>query len=158
RSRLGEGRRRRCSKVVVATKRLWMALFLCLLSLAVPGMSQAQDSLTLADLDISLWPEYDRTGVLVIYRGQFDPAATYPLPVEVARPAEAGPPTAVAYVGQGGGTFNLQYTTWVEGEQLFVAVQLPTPGFQIEFYEDLPVAAGGAREHTVTYTASYPVA
>ncbi|MBN1659246.1 MAG: zinc ribbon domain-containing protein [Anaerolineae bacterium] len=138
----------------MAIKRLWLALFLCLGSLVLP-VAGAQDSPILETLEISIWPEYDRPGALVIYRGQFDAAVTYPLPVELAIPAKAGSPHAVAYIGEDGGRFNLQHTTRIEGDLLIVAFDLPTPSFQLEYYDDLPVSDAGAREYSFTYTADY---
>ena len=148
-------------------KRVWLALFLCVVSLALPAVSGlpvvsglpavswAQDSPILESLDISLWPEYDHPGVLVIYRGQVE--GTFPLPFEIAIPARAGEPHAVAYIGEDGGRFNLQHTTRVEGDLLIVACELPTPHFQLEYYDELSVSDAGVRAYTFSYTAEYPV-
>jgi hypothetical protein len=140
---------------MVAMKRMWLAIVLCLVSLS--GTALAQGDLTLADLEIALWPEFDRPGVLVIYRGQFEPTTTLPQSVEVRIPAEVGAPTAVAYVGEDDGRYNLQYTTRVESDETIVAFDLPTLGFQLEYYDTLPIDPSGERAYEFAYTANYPV-
>jgi hypothetical protein len=116
----------------------------------------AQDAPLLSDLQISLWPEYDRPEVLVIYRGLFAEDSPLPIPVEISIPAEVGQPTAVAYIGEGGERLNQQYTTRVSGDWLVVAFELSTLGFQLEYYDALPADAEGQREYSYAYTADYP--
>jgi hypothetical protein len=136
-------------------KRLLLTLTFCLTVLAWPAL--AQDSPTLTDLRISLWPEYDRPGVLVIYRGLFAPDTALPVPVEVRIPAGVGTPTAVAYVDEAGQRLNQAYTIRAEGEELVVAFELSTLAFQLEYYDDLPIDATGGRRYTFTYTADYGI-
>jgi hypothetical protein len=68
-----------------------------------------------------------------------------------------GSPTAVAYVGEDGGRYNLQYTTRVENEEVVVAFDLPTLGFQLEYYDALPIDPSGGRAYDFAYAANYPV-
>jgi hypothetical protein len=113
----------------------------------------------MTNLTISLWPEYDRPALLVIYRGQFAGDASSPLPVELRIPAEAGQPQAVAYLDAQGTLLTLQYTTRAEGDWLVVAFELPTRDFQLEYYSPLPGSpAPGQRTFTYTYVADYAVA
>jgi hypothetical protein len=79
------------------------------------------------------------------------------VPVEFRIPVDVGQPTAVAYVGEGGQRFNQEHTTRVEGDWLVVAFELPTQGFQLEYYDTLPVDSTGQRQFTYTYTADYPL-
>jgi hypothetical protein len=111
----------------------------------------------LSSLDLALWPEYDRPEVLVIYRGSFAPETTLPVPVEFRIPARVEAPTAVAYVGQGGERLNQEYTTRLEGDQLVVSFELPTLGFQLEYYDALAVDSAGKRSYSYSYTADYPI-
>lgn len=136
-------------------KRLALALTFFLASLA--GFAQAQDAPTLSSLEIALWPEFDRPEVLVIYRGLF--AADTPLPaaVELRIPASAGEPAAVAYVDESGQRFNQAYTTRSEGDWLVVSFELETLGFQLEYYDSLPVDSSGQRAYTYAYTADYDI-
>jgi len=122
------------------------------------GVAQAQEPPSLSTLEISLWPEYDRPEVLVIYRGLFEEGTPLPVPVEIRIPAAVGQPTAVAYVGEDGQRFNQQYTTRVEGDWLLVSFDLGERGFQLEYYDELPVNSSNQRQYTYTYAADYPVA
>ncbi len=136
-------------------RRLVLVLVLFLAFLVWPV--QAQDTPTIANLELSLWPEFDRPEMLVIYRGVFASDTPLPLPVELRIPASVGRPTAVAYVGEGGQRFNLEYTTRAEDDWLVVMFQLATLGFQLEYYATLPIDSTGQREFTFAYTADYPV-
>jgi hypothetical protein len=132
-------------------KRLLLALGLLLTVLACP--LQAQTAPAFSSLDVSLWPEYDRPEVLVIYRGVL--AADTPLPasVEIRIPARVGQPAAVAYVDEGGQRFNQQYTTRLEDDWLIASFDLGTQGFQLEYYDTLPIDAAGQRSYEFTFVA-----
>jgi hypothetical protein len=132
-----------------------LVLVLLVILPILPAASLAQDSVTLSDLEISLWPEFDRPEVLVIYRGLLSSDTQLPASVEIAVPARAGQPTAVAYVGEGGQRLNQAYTTRMEGESLIVSFTLETLGFQLEYYDALPIDATGQRQYTFTYIADY---
>jgi hypothetical protein len=144
-------------------KRIFLTVAFCLVVFSWPVLGQgAQPSSdsgpTLANLEIALWPEFDRPEVLVIYRGLFAPETPLPVPVEIRIPASAGQPTAVAYVSEDGQRFNQNYATRAEGDQIVVSFELPTLGFQLEYYDALPADATGQREYTHTYAADYPLA
>ncbi len=136
-------------------KRFLLALVFYLVGLA--GPLQAQDVPTLANLEISVWPEYDRPEVLVIYRGMFAVDTPLPVPVEIYLPARVGQPSAVAWVNEGGQQFNQQFTTRVEGDWLVVSFELDTTRFQVEYYDLLSVDPAGQRQYTFSYTADYPI-
>jgi hypothetical protein len=136
-------------------KRFVFALLLILIALV--GSVQAQEAPTLSTLEITLWPEFDKPEVLVIYRGLV--AADTPLPVlvEIHLPARVAQPSAVAYVGEDGQQYNQEHTTRVEGESLVVSFELATPGFQLEYYDTLPVDSAGRRTYEYAYVADYPI-
>ena len=132
-------------------------LILIFLVVVLGSQALAQDVPLLSDLGVSLWPEYDRPEVLVIYRGVFAEDTPLPIPVEISIPARVGQPTAVAYVDESGQRLNQEYTTRVSGDSLVVMFELNTVGFQLEYYDALPPDAEGRREYTYAYTADYPV-
>jgi len=136
-------------------KRLFPVLVFCLVLVAVPV--QAQQLPTLSSLEISIWPEYDRPDVLVIYRGQFAEATPLPVQVDLLLPPGISQPSAVAFVGDGGERFNQDYTTRMEGDQLLVSFSLTTLSFQLEYYAPFSAAATGLKEFAYIYTADYPV-
>ena len=117
----------------------------------------SEEGPVLSDLELSFWPEFDRPEMLVMYRGLFAAGTRTPVPVEVRIPVSVGPPTAVAYVDESGQRLNQEHTTHVDGDQLVVAFELPTLGFQLEYYDSLPIDSAGQRAFTYTYTADYPI-
>ncbi|NIV36019.1 MAG: zinc-ribbon domain-containing protein [Anaerolineae bacterium] len=133
-------------------------LILALLLASLAANVQAQGEPTLANLEIALWPEFDRPEVLVIYRGQLDADVPLPAAIEIAVPARVGQPTAMAYVDETGQRFNQQYTTRVEGDWLIVAFELGATAFQLEYYDALPADADGKRAYTFVYSADYDTA
>jgi len=124
---------------------------------ALAGFAQAQDTPTLSSLEVTLWPEYDKPEVLVIYRGIFAANTPLPVPVELYLPLQAGQPSAVAYVGEDGQRYNQEHTTRIDGEWLVVSFELATSGFQLEYYDTLPVDSSGQRTYEFDYTADYPI-
>jgi hypothetical protein len=112
---------------------------------------------TLSSLQIAFWPEFDQPEVLVIYQGVFEEGTSLPVPVEFSIPARAGEPHAVAFFGEAGERFNQPYTTRLEGDQIVVSFELSALGFQLEYYDQLPVAEDGERSYSFTYTADYAV-
>ena len=126
--------------------------------LLLGAAAQAQEAPTIATLDISLWPEYDRPEMLVIYRGLFASDTQLPVSVEIPIPASAGAPSAVAYVDEVGNRLNQAYTTRVEGDELVVSFELSALGFQVEYYDALSIDDNGRREYTLDYSTSFEVA
>jgi len=131
-------------------------LILCLAILAGPSL--AQDAPEVANLEIALWPEFDRPDMLVIYQGSFAPETALPLAVEFRIPAGAGEPSAVAYVDESGQRFNQQYTSRIEGDERVISFELTTLGFQLEYYDTLDIDSSGQREYTLDYAADYDTA
>jgi hypothetical protein len=136
-------------------KQIGPFLILGLLCLVLGGGAAAQEPPELSSLSIALWPEFDRPEMLVIYQGALTSETTLPAAVEFRIPARVGRPTAVAFLSDAGERFNQQHTTRVEGENLVVSFVLSSPGFQLEYYDALPVSAGGEREYDFDYTADY---
>lgn len=73
---------------------LFCLLFLTLL---LPGVVLAQSSAPLADLNIALWPEYDRPEVLVIFRGRVADNTPLPAALTFKLPATTETLHAIAY-------------------------------------------------------------
>lgn len=120
-----------------------------------PDLDQAAPSL--ATLQISLWPEFDRPDVLVIYRGLLAADTPLPVPVEFAIPADVGDLHALAYVDESGQRLNLTSTSRVEGQERIFSFELPALAFQLEYYDPLPVDETGQRSYTFGYQADYAV-
>ncbi len=122
------------------------------LAASVPAHAQPE-AITIGEMMIQVWPEYDQPSVLVLYRGQV--AEGPPLPVELRFPL---PPDAVfhaaAYFDPATGDL-LNAPHVVEGEA--VVISSPNGTFHIEFYDPALQIDGERRDYTLAWEANYPV-
>lgn len=95
-------------------KRILALLFL--FTLLVPATVQAQREITLSVLEISLWPEYDRSSILVIYHATLPPEVSLPVELTFRIPAAAGDPNAVAIRQVDGALYSVAYERQVNGD------------------------------------------
>ncbi len=122
-----------------------------------PGYAQPQGEVPLARLEISLWPEYDRPAMLVIYRAELAPGVPLPTTVALPIPAEVGEPYAVARTDASGNLLNAVYEREVDGEWALIAVETESPVVWIEFYQDLRIE-GQQRSYTFNWPGGVEVA
>jgi len=85
---------------------------------------------SLAALEIALWPEFDQPSVLVIMNGQLAGVAL-PASVSVRIPAASGGPHAVAVVGADGGLFQTPFTTTPAGGDIITTFTTNSVGFRV---------------------------
>lgn len=112
-----------------------LGLIIFTLSLLSAGSTLAQDDLRLSSLSISLWPEYDRPDVLVIYRGQLPPDASLPRDLTFYLPARVENLNAVAFTRENGRLVNATYETNTRDNALVLTFSASSPGFQFEYYD-----------------------
>jgi len=128
-----------------------------LLVLLTFGAVQAQGPVQLSFLEVDLWPEYDRTAVLVIYRIQLASDLSLPQDLTFRIPAAAGEPHAVAYKQPGGSLLTANYTRRVEGEWALITLNAITPEIQIEFYDQTLEMNGADRHYEFTWVGEYAI-
>ena len=75
---------------------LSVPIILLLLLMLSPSRGIAQSEAPLESLKISLWPEYDRPGVLVLYEARIAPEAGAPATIRLPLPYGVDTPHAVA--------------------------------------------------------------
>lgn len=138
-------------------KNRWFVGWVLLWLLVGWTTSHAQEPPTLATLELALWPEYDRSAVLVIYQGEFAADTAFPIPVEIRIPARVGLPTAMAYVDEMGQRYNQAYTTQQDGDWTLVSFALEAARFQLEYYDTLSIDSTGKRSYAFDYVADLPV-
>ena len=56
--------------------RKWILPLFLVISLLLPLAAAAQSPVTFSSLQIQIWPEYDKPGVLVIYQITLSPSTT----------------------------------------------------------------------------------
>jgi ribosomal protein S27AE len=90
----------------------------------------------LAALQIEIWPEYDRPGALVIYKGELAQSVRLPAEVALRIPATSGGPAAVAYATEESGKLlNLAHQVETAGNFIVVHIRPPQRFFHMEFYD-----------------------
>jgi hypothetical protein len=124
------------------------------LLLAIPMTAAAQAVDQAQTISVALWPEYDRSEVLVIYRVTLLAGAPQPATVNLLVPPDAPALTAAAYRSASGELVNASYTR-TEGSQAdTVTVEAPGTEIQIEFYLPLQIT-GDARQFSFTWPGGF---
>jgi hypothetical protein len=130
---------------------------LLLITLSAPAFALAQSPERIANLDISVWPEFDDPRVLVQYDGNLAAQNEYPREVAFYIPASAVL-TATAYQDESQQFLNTDPPMISDaGNGLKrVTFRVPRPHFHLEYYHD---AIQGAPDKTIefAYTALLPV-
>ncbi len=135
-----------------------LLVFLALLMAAGLGSAPAgaQAPAQIRSLEISMWPEYDRPAVLVIYRMRLSSPPSMPVKVSVPIPAKVGDPHAVAMRGEDGSLLVAPYTRDVQGEWATITIESTSPEVQLEFYQDLQLD-GDRRSYTFRWPGGVAV-
>lgn len=90
----------------------------------------------LSTLQIEIWPEYDRPGALVIYKGEIAQSVKLPAEVALRIPASSKGPAAVAYAAEESGKLlNLSHRDENVGNFILVRIRPPQRYFHLEFYD-----------------------
>ncbi len=121
-------------------------------------MQTQSPAVTLSELRIELWPEYDRPSMLVQIIGTLDPSVALPAEVLVRVPAASGGPLAVATRSSAGALINAPYTTTVSNDQILVTLRADTADFHVEYYDPGLAITGTARSFAFLWNTDYAVA
>jgi hypothetical protein len=136
--------------------RLALVLLITLSALLLPHTGRAQDEIHLDNLEINLWPEYDASDMLVIYKGVLQPE-TVPATLTFHIPKRAGKPINVAYLAADNKLYLTQYTYRVGSEYGEVTFQLSTRNFQLEYRDPDLTMDGTLRKYQYTWPGDYAV-
>lgn len=129
----------------------WMVALIFLL-MFVPASSvraQVSNEVVFDKVQVNIWPEYDRAGVLVIYRMTLAAATSLPAQVTVRIPISAEKPYNLAMRDVDGLLYNLDYTLADDGGWITVKFTTPSAEFQMEYY-DAGITRNGL-EHKFEY-------
>jgi hypothetical protein len=118
---------------------------------------RAQSTLSLAKLEVDLWPEYDRPEMLVIYHMFLDGGVTLPANVVVSIPAASGEPAAVAVRNPDGQLYNVAYTRVVNGQVAQISFSAPVTEIQFEYYDPGLTKNGANHSFIYSWPGEYPV-
>jgi hypothetical protein len=132
-------------------------IFLILgLFLLVPA-AQAQGISSLAELEVDLWPEYDRPDVLVIYKAKLPANVSLPVDVTFKIPTVSGEPYAVAVRQMDGALLNATYSRQVEGDWALITITATMPEIQLEYYDPQIEKDGNERNYSYIWPGDYNV-
>jgi hypothetical protein len=134
-------------------------LFLVLLVLVIsPGFTlQEQTPVHITRMEIDIWPEYDRTQVLVIYRVQLSRETPLPVRFSIRIPREAGNPFKVAMRDLDGVLYNVEYSIEPEGTWNQIVLSTSSEELYIEYYDPQLVKTGNDREYELSWFCDYPI-
>ena len=128
---------------------------LIILSFLLVGFpASAQVGPTIEQLEIALWPEFDRSAVLVIYRILLTEDTLLPTQVTLPIPAEVGEPYAVAWQDAEGKLYDTSYERQVSGDWAAITLEAESRFAQLEFYQDLDFD-GARRTFSFTWPGGY---
>lgn len=136
-------------------KRIAGALILALVLMVAVLPAHAQSAVVFDQMMIEIWPEYDRPGVLVIYRITLDAATTLPAQVSLTIPRAVGAPFNVAMQDLDGLLYNLAYTTEVQNDTQKVIFTTPAASLQFEYYDPSLTKDGSNRQFKFEWDAEY---
>jgi hypothetical protein len=144
----------------------WILPVFALLVLT-PSTAECQWVGSIEQLEVALWPEYDRQAVLVIYRFRLKPDTRLPTTVALPTPAAVGQPQAVAWRDESGGLLVAESTRNVDGERATILINMPSLEGQLEYYADLTLEGsrrnflfawpGGVAADSFSYEVQRPV-
>ena len=137
--------------------RKWVFSLLIILAVLLPSRVHAQNPLVLKSLQIGIWPEFDRPGVLVIYRVTLSNTTTLPVSVSLRIPINAGEPNAVAARQVDGSLYNIDNTRQVTGQWAIINFSATTADFQLEYYDPGLTINGNSRHFAYTWPGDYAV-
>jgi hypothetical protein len=134
-----------------------LILILILVFLVPKHPVNAQSTVVFDQMAIEIWPEYDRSDVLVIYRITLDASTTLPVQISLTLPREAGTPYNVAMQDLDGLLYNLPYNTEVLDDSQKITFTTPSVGLQIEYYDPKLIKDGANRQFAYVFDSEYPI-
>jgi hypothetical protein len=133
----------------------YLLVFSLALAAAVPSQAQAEPSFS--TMRVSLWPEFDRPDLLVIYR--FTLSNTTPLPATLTLriPASGAEVHAVAVGASEDRVGDVPYNRVVDGEWAEISFIASMPSVQFEYYDSNLRREDTARSISYTWPGGYAV-
>ena len=119
-----------------SSRHRWLLLVVALLGLT-PSVAGSQLAGSIEQLEVALWPEYDRQAVLVMYTFRLKPDSFLPTKVALPIPATVGRPHAVAWKDESGGLMLAEFTRTVQDERAMILINMQSLEGQLEYYADL---------------------
>jgi hypothetical protein len=132
-------------------------ILLILLLLILNVVPVHADTLRISQMEISIWPEYDRPETLVIYRISFSSITDFPARISIRIPSSAGTPYLVAMKDLDGLLYDLEYTLTSDGSWNRIEFIASSPDLQIEFYDPVTQTSDAKRQYSYRWLSDYPI-
>ena len=117
----------------------------------------AQADITLQNVRVDIWPEYDQPSALVIYNVSLSPAVSLPAEVTLRIPSAAGQPHAVAWQAPDQGLYDIMYEKTVAGDWTEIKFSSPAPDIRLEYYDPSIQITGNQRSFVFNWPGDYTV-
>lgn len=137
--------------------RKWILAFQLFFSLFIPFGVRAQTLFSIDSLQVQIWPEYDKPGVLVIYQATLPAGTILPTTISMRIPSVAGEPNAVAVRQMDGSLYTVEHTRQVSGEWAAIRFTTTTLEFQLEYYDPSLQMDGDARHFQYVWPGDYAI-
>lgn len=137
--------------------RKWVLTIVLAVLFIFPYAASAQQQITIQSMDVSLWPEFDRAEMLVIYHMQVN-ADSFPAKMEFRIPAGASLHTIA--IGSSPETVSdqgLEFSTQVVNDWQVVTVTVTGPAIQFEYYDPTLNISGSSRQYSYAWLSDYDV-
>ena len=129
-----------------------------IISIGIPWSGvRAQTPLEIDQLQVDIWPEYDRPEVLVIYHMIIAANSTLPAQVSLRIPKAVNSPYNVAMKDVDGMLYNLKYDQVVEGNWLKISFTAASTELQVEYYDPGMTVEGNTRQYDFQWPGDYRV-
>lgn len=136
--------------------RKWLIPLIVVSLLLIPMLAHAQSGVTIGELTIQLWPEFDRPDMLVMYVFSLSEEASLPIDLEIRIPTNADL-TAVAKDG-GGTMINVPYDALTQNDDWIIVTLTITDlaEYRVEYYEPIE-KKGTTRQFDFIWQSDYAV-
>ena len=132
-------------------------ILIVLAILLLPTAAGAQSNVTLSLLHVSLWPEYDKPSMLVIYDASLSPDVKLPVDLTFKIPSAAGGPTAVAVRQADNQLYTVAFNQQVAGEWEEITFTATTPEVRLEYYDPGLQKNDSQRHYVFQWPGEYSV-
>lgn len=132
-----------------------LLIFILLLGFTLPV--QAQSDITIDEMQVKIWPEYDQPSVLVINNIFLAGDVKFPARMNFNIPVEAGTPHSVAVRELDGQLYLLDYEMTTSGEWNQLTFTTPYAELWIEYYDPSLNVNADQRSYQYKWEGEFPI-
>jgi hypothetical protein len=135
---------------------MFLLFILLLVGSFFPSIVRAQSDPSITQMEVAIWPEYDRHAILVIFRVQLAPDTLLPAEIQLPIPSAAGEPFAVAWQDENGQLLVADYVTEPQGDWQLIKITSGGLAAQLEYYIDYELS-NSVRGFTFSWPEGFAV-